>query len=191
MDGGHWFFNPFAWQFLFTIGAAVTLLTAAHNGRVPRVRWVAWICAAYLAFAFFESAPWADWHLPDLRPFALAPPDKTQLSALRLLDILSLAYLLLSSGWLRALAARRVLHPLEACGRHSLEVFAVGCIAALFGRLLFRTYGIGLETQIEINVVGIALMCVVALCLEKIKGQTAPVFTWVRHHDRRERKLAS
>jgi hypothetical protein len=176
INGRHWFFNPLAWQLLFTIGAAFALLAAAHNGTLPRVRWAAWLCAAYLAFAFLQSAPWANWHLPDLRPFALATPDKTQLAALRLLDMLALAYLLLSSAWLRAFAGRRILRPLEVCGRHSLEVFAVGCVAALFGRLLFRTYGAGLATQIAINVVGIAMMCLVGMCLEKrrirAKGET-------------------
>ncbi len=176
INGGHWFFNPLAWQLLFTIGAAFALLAAAHNGTLPQARWAAWLCAAYLAFAFWQSAPWANWHLPDLRPFALATPDKTQLAVLRLLDILALAYLLLGSAWLRAFAGWRILRPLEVCGRHSLEVFSIGCIVALFGRLLFRTYGAGLDTQIAINVVGITMMCLVGMCLEKrrmrAKGET-------------------
>ena len=176
IDGGRWFFNPFAWQFLFTIGAAFALLATAPGDTLPWARWAAWLCAAYLGFAFLESAPWADWHLPDLEPFALATPDKTELAALRLLNILALAYLLLSSAWLRAFAGRRILRPLEVCGRHSLEVFAAGCIVALFGRLLFRTYGVCLETQIAINVIGIAMMYLVGMCLEKArmiaKGET-------------------
>jgi hypothetical protein len=89
---------------------------------------------------------------------SLATPDKTQLPALRILDILALAYLLLSSVWLRSFAGRRIFRPLEVCGRHSLEVFAVGCTVALFGRLLFRTYGAGLVTQIAINVIGVAMI---------------------------------
>jgi hypothetical protein len=167
MNGGHWFFNPFAWQFLFTIGAAFAMLAVAHGGSLPRTRWVVWLCAAYLGFAFLESAPWADWHLPILRPFNMVAPDKTQLAAVRILDILALAYPLLSSPGLRALAGRRFFRPLEACGRHSLEVFAVGCICALFGRLLFRTYGAGFYTQVAINVIGLTMMCIVGLWLER------------------------
>ena len=94
-------------------------------------------------------------------------PDKTQLAAVRILNILALAYLLLSSPALRALAGRRFFRPLEACGRHSLEVFAVGCICSLFGRLLFLTYGAGLEMQIAINVVGLATMFLVGLWLAR------------------------
>lgn len=180
INHGHWFFNPFAWQFLFSIGAAFALPGATGKPSVPRVSWVAWLCIAYLSFAFLESAPWADWNLPDLRPIALAAPDKTLLAPLRLLDVLSLAYLLLSSDRLRMLARRRFFRPLDICGRHSLEVFTVGCIAALLGRLLFRTYGAGIEAQIAINVVGIAMMCVVGLWLEKRRTsrpiQSSPEF---------------
>ncbi len=94
-------------------------------------------------------------------------PDKTQLAAVRILNILALAYLLLSSPALRTLAGRRFFRPLEACGRHSLEVFAVGCICSLFGRLLFRTYGAGLEMQIAINMVGLATMFLMGFWLQR------------------------
>jgi hypothetical protein len=96
----------------------------------------------------------------------MSSPDKTRLGVLRLLDMLALAYPVLSSARLRAFAGHRWLQPLEACGRHSLEVFAVGCILALFGRLLFRTGGAGLEMQIAVNAVGLATMGMVALWLE-------------------------
>jgi hypothetical protein len=171
MNGGRWFFNPFAWQLLFTIGGALAMLAAAHGGSLPRANWLVWLCAAYLGFAFLESAPWAYWHLPSLRPFDMEAPDKTQLAAVRILNILALAYLLLSSPRLRSLAGRRFLRPLEACGRHSLEVFAVGCICALFGRLLFRTYGDGFDTQVAINVIGLTMMCLVGLWLERRRMQ--------------------
>jgi len=167
INHGRWFFNPFAWQFLFTIGAAFALPAATHKCALQRISWVAWLCIAYLSFAFLESAPWADWNLPDLRPLTLATPEKTPLAPLRLLDVLSLAYLLLSSDRLRVFAGQWFFRPLEICGRHSLEVFAVGCIAALLGRLLFRTYGAGIEAQIAINLIGIAMMCMVGLWLEK------------------------
>jgi hypothetical protein len=81
------------------------------------------------------------------------------------------------------LAGRRIFRPLEICGRHSLEVFAVGCIAALLGRLLFRTYGAGIEAQIAINVIGIAMMCVVGLWLEKRRTSRSPGFAWFGGRD--------
>jgi hypothetical protein len=167
MNGGHWFFNPFAWQLLFTIGAAFAMLANTNGGSLPRARWAVWLCVAYLCFAFFESAPWAYWHLPSLRPFNMAAPDKTQLAVLRILNILALTYPLLSSPSLSAFARHRYFRPLEVCGRHSLEVFAVGCICALFGRLLFRTYGEGIDTQVVVNVIGLAMMYWVGMWLER------------------------
>jgi hypothetical protein len=172
-NGGQWFFNPFAWQFLFTIGAAIAMLLAAHDGQLPRARWAVWVCAAFLLFALVETVPWSAWHLPDPRQIALASPDQTNLAPLRLVDILALAYLLLSSPTFRAIASARVLWPLDLCGRHSLEVFATGCVVALFGRLLFRTYGAGLPLQIAVNAIGFLAMWGVALYLDRTRASTA------------------
>jgi hypothetical protein len=102
-----------------------------------------------------------------LRPIAFAPPDKTNLAPLRLLDILALAYLLFSSPRVRTLAGAHLFRPLDVCGRHSLEVFSIGCVAALFGRLLFRTYGPGPALQIGVNVIGFLAMWLVAVYLNK------------------------
>jgi hypothetical protein len=124
MDNGHWFFNPFAWQFVFTIGALLEMTLTGRGGELPRWRLVVWLCATYLIFAFFQCVPWSDWHLPDLRVMAIPPPDKTNFSPLRLLDILALVYLLLISNTFRSIAGWPILRPVDVCGRHSLEVFA-------------------------------------------------------------------
>jgi hypothetical protein len=94
-------------------------------------------------------------------------PDKTNLSIFRLLDMLALAYLVLSSETMCRLSHHRWLHPVEACGRHSLEVFSAGCVFALFGRLIFRTYGPGPLMQILVNATGLIGMCLLALYLER------------------------
>jgi len=169
--GGYWFFNPFAWQLLFTIGAALALVTQQHDGGLPRIGLLVWLSIAYLIFAFVQSTPWEAWKLPDLRLFELAPQDKTNLNILRLLDMLALAYLVLSSEKMRLLARHRLLRPIEACGRHSLEVFAAGCVLALLGRLIFRTYGPSLPMQIIVNAIGLIGMCLLALHLERQREQ--------------------
>jgi hypothetical protein len=40
VTGAGWFFNPFAWQFLFTIGAALAMLSLRFNGNLPQIRWL-------------------------------------------------------------------------------------------------------------------------------------------------------
>jgi hypothetical protein len=173
--GGVWFFNPFAWQLLFTIGAALALITQKHDGGLPRIRLLVWLSIAYLVFAFVQSVPWAAWRLPDLRLFELPVPDKTDLSILRLLDMLALAYLVLSSEKMCGLAHHRLLRPIEACGRHSLEIFAAGCVFALLGRLIFRTYGPGLLMQAAVNAIGLIGMCLIALYLERRRELARPL----------------
>ena len=89
----------------------------------------------------------------------MAPPDKSHLSPLRIIDIMALLYLFLSSTLVSRLLANGLARLIGVCGRHSLEVFAVGCACALLGRLMSRTFGSGPWMQIGINGVGIGAMC--------------------------------
>ncbi len=165
LDGKGWYFDPFAWQFLFTIGAALYALTERNGGSLPRHPWAVRLCVAYLAFAFIQGASFHDWGLPNLHPLAMGPPDKSRLDWLRIVDILCLFYLTMSSQAVRALANKPWLRPVAACGQHSLEVFSLGCMLALFGRLVFRTDGVSLATEVGVNVVGLTAMCAAALWL--------------------------
>ena len=167
MNGQGWYFNPFAWQFLFTIGAALTSALNANGSGLPAYPVCRWFAMTFLVFACLESLPWADWNLPDLRPFAMATPDKSALAPLRILDILALIYLILSAPSILRLARSVWLRPIEACGRHSLEVFSVGCILALFGRLEFRVEGQTLMMQLLVNMIGLGTMCFVGLWLDR------------------------
>ena len=171
IDGQGWYFNPFTWQLLFTAGAALAVLMGRQGDVLPRWRWLAVICWGYLGFALLQGGNWADWGLPSLRPLAMPPPEKSLLSPWRILDIAALLYLFLSSPSVQALLRNRAARLLAVCGKHSLEVFAVGCACALFGRLLSRTYGSGIWMQIGINVVGILAMGAVAMRLEHTRGK--------------------
>jgi hypothetical protein len=107
LDGQGWFFNPFAWQFLFTIGVLAATVLRANGGDLPRIRLLTVACSAYLGMALALAAPWVAWGLSEFRVFDFDPPDKTNLSPMRLLDIVALVYLALSSPSLRSLAAQR------------------------------------------------------------------------------------
>ena len=165
LDGHGWYFDPFAWQFLFAIGAVLYMLTARGAGSLPRNVWLVRLCVAYLAFAFIQGAPFQDWNLPNLHPLAMAQPDKSRLNWLRIIDILCLFYITMSSQAVRSLTNKAWLRPLAACGQHSLEVFSLGCVLALLGRLVFRTDGVSLATEVGVNVVGLTAMCAAALWL--------------------------
>jgi hypothetical protein len=167
LDGQGWFFNPFAWQFLFVIGALGAMLLRRTGGDLPRPVWLRTAAWGYLAFALIAAAPWQAWGWSDFRPIGLEMPDKTTLAPLRLLDILAFMTLALGSARFRALVERPALWPLVVCGRHSLEVFSLSTVLAMLGHLIFRTYGITVVTQVLINGTGMALMVVLAVALER------------------------
>ncbi|KQP28913.1 MULTISPECIES: OpgC domain-containing protein [unclassified Methylobacterium] len=165
VDDG-WYFNPFAWQFLFVIGAALSVAVQARDGLLPRhslLTAAAWI---YLLCALLQAFPWGDWGLPDLRPLAMSPPDKSRVAPLRLLHILVLTSLVFASPAVMRLSGLRWLRPFDACGRNSLEIFAAGCMAALIGRILYRTFEPVWPLQIAVNLGGLALMLGLGLALD-------------------------
>ena len=173
-----WFFNPFAWQLLFSIGAV--LGHAAGNGAaLPRSRALTAAAVAYAVFALVVIAPWtkipafAEWRVVpgDL----LAPMSKSTLSLWRLAHILALAYLVAiivkpGAAWLR----RRWALGIAACGRKSLDIFTLGtflCFVALFIRV---EAGRDLWILVAINAGGILLMVAVAKWLLRRKAQVNP-----------------
>jgi hypothetical protein len=171
LDGQGWFFNPFAWQFLFALGVLGAVLLRVHDGELPRRRLLVVASWAYLGVSLLLAAPWTAWGLPDLRLASFAPPDKTALAPARLLDILAIVYLALSSPGLRRLALHAWARPLVACGKHSLEVFTLATLVALVFRLLFHELGPVWQLQVLVNVVGLGAMVMLGLLLE---GKLAP-----------------
>ena len=96
--GGTWYFNPFAWQFLFVFGiwcgfgGGPTVRTAALS------RPVTIVAVAWLVFAFLIVMT---WHVPTLARFvpqalshAIYPIDKTNLDPLRLTHFLAVLVVL-------------------------------------------------------------------------------------------------
>lgn len=165
VDDG-WYFNPFAWQFLFVIGACLAVAVRDRGGYLPRRPVLTALAACYLTFSFFQAGSWGEWGLPDLRPLAMDPPDKSHVVPLRLINILALGYLLFSSPAIRALSEKPFLRAAEACGKHSLEIFAAGCLAALFGRILYRTFEPLWWLQVLVNVGGLTLMLGLGLAFD-------------------------
>ncbi len=173
-----WFFNPFAWQLLFTIGAV--LGHAVSGGYIlPRSRWLALAAGAYALFAFVVIAPWT--RLPGLEDWRLLPGDllagmdKSALSPWRLAHILAIAYLVAifvkaDAAWLRGRWAK----PVIVCGRKSLDIFTLGTVLCFVALFLLVEAGRDLWIQIAINAGGIGLMVAVATWLLRRKAQVNP-----------------
>jgi hypothetical protein len=174
LDGQNWYFDPLAWQFLFVIGTFGALLLRRYDGNLPATPWLRAAAWAYLGFALIVMAPWHVWGWFDVQPLPLGLPDKTTLAPLRLLNVMALAFLVFSSAQLRRLADQPALWFLAVCGRHSLEVFSLGTILAMLFRLVFRTFGVTLITQLAANGIGLGLMIALAMALDyRRRSETA------------------
>ncbi|WP_342629888.1 OpgC domain-containing protein [Nguyenibacter vanlangensis] len=167
LDPDGWYFDPLAWQFLFTLGACASVLAGRRGGSLPAVGWLRGLCGAYLVLSAFEVFPWSLWGLPDLRPFAIPAPDKSVLAPLRLVDVMAIFYLVQSSHGARGVAEGRFGRLMALFGRHSLEIFAAGTVIDLYARLVFTSFGSGWMLQVAVNVIGFSILWGLATVLDR------------------------
>src|SRR5262245_58772950 len=134
MEDG-WFFNPFAWQFIFAMG----LFTGRRlrNGGIPFDRRLFALCVAVLVASFVLAtdgvglAPglWADVR-------EVVDDSKTGLGPVRLVHYLALAYVIGHSGLTQLLRRTILFRPFALMGRYSLPVFATGCVLVAIGEVM-------------------------------------------------------
>ncbi|HVL56539.1 MAG TPA: OpgC domain-containing protein [Burkholderiaceae bacterium] len=170
-----WFFNPFAWQLLFVLGA---LCATLPENSFSRPRWArAWdtLAVLYLAFALWIVASWSIPAVAATVPHGLErwlyPIDKTSLDPLRLAHFGAVAYLTVrlvspQAVWLRSPFA----NPVIACGRQSLYVFCLGIYLSFASFLVMVEFDGSIPTQIAVIVVGIALQSALAYMLNWYKA---------------------
>ncbi len=170
-EGRLWYFNPLAWQFLFTIGVAMGL-------RGADMPWPRWLPAAALGFAAVAALLAANWTLhaafprvPNLVHLPEAWFEKTSLPPLRILSILSLAVLVAdriprNARWF----ASRWAWPVMLCGQHSLEVFCRTIVLAVLANFLLGLLDYTLPMQLTINAAGVLVMIGFALLLAWFRG---------------------
>ena len=128
-NGGVWYFNPITWRCLFILGGAATLRSTPPTERRPLLRQPLFIAAAayVLTDAITLSWRWPGLHdawMPRVIGEWLYPISKTDLSPVRLLHFLALAYvtakLLPGVGWTQHGLARQLVR----MGRYSWRCFA-------------------------------------------------------------------
>lgn len=163
---GAWYFNPFAWQFLFVIGAWISLDGTGLVTRLTASRVTLWSAALFLLLSFavtlaarfgFSSAmpaPIADLFLPN---------DKTNLPPYRILHFLALALVVARLVPRSTMALKLpVLRPAIICGERSLEVFCVGVFLSFVGCFLIELISDSIAFQLLVSLSGIAFMTAVA-----------------------------
>jgi len=171
-DHQSWYFNPLAWQLLFSVGAAAGYRQI--NGRQPLsdattllglavtiVIAVALIKLSWVANSIDSNVP-ALW-FNELSPLI---SNKTFLNPLRLLSFLALAYVVArfakrGCNFLRWRALRQIV----VCGQHSLHVFCAGILLSLLGQFIMSSVNDGVAMQLLADVAGCLIMMGVASLL--------------------------
>jgi hypothetical protein len=174
-DGAGWYFNPFAWQFLYTVGIVVGHFRRNGTGSQWQQQRPFIACAAvFIGFAAIAAAPWAgtDTGLAFFNPpIYLWPANKAFLHPLRLLNVLALMmvfayYVSPQASMLRT----KVAAPLLWCGQHSLPIYGFGVFLSCAGYVAVTEGARMPLVHAAVNVVGIALLIGVAAALELRKS---------------------
>jgi hypothetical protein len=160
---GVWYFNPFAWQFLFVLGAWIAVGGAQAIQSVIRTRTVFCLAITYIFFAFVVTMATHAPALGNLLPHWILQPfdrtDKTNLAPYRVVHLMALAVVVT-----RFLAADspipqwRALAPLIKCGLNSLQVLCIGIVLSFCAHAAIERSLNSLWVQIFVGVTGILFM---------------------------------
>jgi hypothetical protein len=176
-----WFFNPFAWQFLFVVGATAGYAQSAAQAPIPHWPWipraaiavtvgVAIIKLSWLAHGFSDGIPALFyeqlWELAD---------DKSDLSALRLVSFFAVTlttvhFMRRDSAILRNPVSKLII----LCGQHSLQVFCLGILLSVLGRFIVSSISSSIWMQLAVNLAGLALMIALAELMSWYKKKSRP-----------------
>jgi hypothetical protein len=171
---GLWYFNPFAWQFLFVLGAWCAAGGAERLGRVANSRMAAVAATVYLVLAFYVAMTWHARLFAATEPSFLTqwianhPISKTNLHPFRLVHFLALTLLILRFvprewvAWDRPVFRQAIL-----CGQHSLEIFCTGVFLSFAAQVILLERAPGVVAEIAVSASGILLM-----------GGLASLMTW-------------
>jgi hypothetical protein len=173
-----WFFNPYAWQALFVLGAALGYARVAKRDLLPRWDWLVRASFVFFLASLVIRVTWTlhgIWdEFPGLFIRQLWPVNKNNLAPVRLIHFVAMAVVVVrlvpeDAAWLRAAWAR----PVILCGRNSLQIFCLGILLSVLGHLILNEVHPGLTAQAAVNVGGILVMI-----------GAAALMTWYREIDR-------
>ncbi|AZO81197.1 hypothetical protein BLM15_04520 [Bosea sp. Tri-49] len=174
---GGWFFNPFAWQMLFTLGVVIGRLGLV-GASLPRLRLLDAAAVAILLFAaavkLSSGNPFGVALLNDWIESLQIGTDKTNLAWPRVAHLVALAWLVLrflkpDASLLKGMVGRR----LASLGRHSLEVFCAGIVLAITGQIILAETSFALLMQLIVNLSGITILIGLGTFLSWYKSLTA------------------
>lgn len=176
---GDWYFNPFAWQLLYTIGMVVFHLSKTAPEFIPwKGRWLG-LSIVLIVFGLVSAAVWKGGGLTLLHTgVQLWPANKTFLAPLRILNVLALAYVFAFLVPSQAPGLRsRLAVPLLQCGQHSLTVYGAGVLLSCIAYVVTTEAGATRTVALLVDFAGITTMFVLAAFLEayrESRGRAVP-----------------
>ena len=168
-----WGFNPFAWQALFYLGTWL-----GWRGNQPEVfylgrRWRIYLAAGLVMAGFLIRFNWTlqGFYGPIKSPIPGEPLwqflDKTNLGLIRFVNIFAIALLV---GHMIHPQGRffcsRIARPFILCGRHSLPIFCLSVVLAVFGQLILNEIFGRWPMQLAVSTTGVAIMVGLAAMLD-------------------------
>jgi hypothetical protein len=163
---GEWFLDPFAWQFLFTLGFIGAEL-AATDRLEALVKPLFWPAAVILALGLvvrFTGYSPDPMQVPSPRLFFLF--DKTYLSPARLVSLIALVICFAGAYSRIAAFSHQLAEVLASLGRNSLAVFSIGSLLSLIGQIVrFESAGLVI-VDLAYSALGIGLMIFTAWFVE-------------------------
>lgn len=168
-----WFFNPFAWQALFFLGAWFGWRASHGGGSWLNGRWLFYLAVVLSLVGFLIRFSWTlhDFYdpIPVFASGELLWPllSKGDLGFLRFANVLALALLVArlihpQARFLASGAAR----PFVVCGRNSLHIFCLGILLSVLGQLVLNEFFGGILMQLAVSAAGIGIMIGVAAFME-------------------------
>ena len=170
---GHWFFNPFAWQLLFKVGALLGILFEVEKRDWAPPGWLVPVAkitlVACIALRLMLNAGW----LPaDVAEVVWAVADKSDLGPLRLVNFAALAIVAVAlvprgATW----TAAEWLRPIVVIGQNGLNVFCFGIFLTVLGHAAVVEMNPAFAPQIVVTVGGVLAQIAVAYYLDWLKGR--------------------
>jgi len=171
---GTWYFNPYAWQFLFMIGAWMASGGAKKLRSWLQRREITVLAILYLLLSFAVAMAVRFPEIGSALPaefLTVFANDKTNLTPVRILHFLALAFIVVQLVPNDAAVLKsRLLRPAIVCGQRSLEVFCVGVFLSFVGHFLIELISDSVAFQIVVSVAGIGAMTAVASYRTWTKG---------------------
>jgi hypothetical protein len=175
---GLWYFNPFAWQLLFVLGAWIALGGTQSIQSIVRSKAVFCLAIAYIVFAFVVTTAAQIPELGSLFPHwilaSFDPNDKTNLAPYRVVHLVALAVVVTRFVAVKSPVLHwRALTPLIKCGQNSLQVFCTGIVLSYCAHAAIELSQNSLWVQIFVGSIGILLLTA-----------SAYYWTWSKQRDR-------